>query len=170
MNVYKEISASELGKTPFEMIGKDWMLISAVHNGRVNMMTASWGGMGVMWNKDVVFAVIRPQRFTKHFIDAEDKFTISFYGEEYRKTLGYCGSASGNNEDKVAGSGLTPVFSDGTVSFAEAEITVVCKKLFATEMSPDSFIDKEIIGKIYSEGDFHTVYIAEIEKVYVKNS
>ena len=65
------------------------------------MMTASWGGMGFMWNKNVVFAVVRPQRFTKTLIDKEDKFSLSFYGEEYRKVLNYCGSASGKNEDKA---------------------------------------------------------------------
>lgn len=84
--------------------------------------------------------------------------------------LNYCGSASGKNEDKVRGSGLTPVFSDGTVSFAEAEITFICKKLFAQEFSKESFIDKSIIDKMYPGDDYHTLYIAEIEKVYVKNA
>ena len=143
---------------------------SAVHGGRVNTMTASWGGFGVMWNKNVAFAVIRPQRFTKTLVDGEDKFTLSFYGGEYRKMLNYCGSASGKDEDKVKGANLTPVFSDGTVSFAEAEVTLVCKKLFAQGFDGNSFIDKSIIGKMYPGGDFHTLYIAEIEKVYVKNA
>ena len=170
MNGFKEISVCDLKKTPFEMIGKDWMLISAESEGRVNMMTASWGGMGFMWNKNVAFAVVRPQRFTKTLIDKEDKFSLSFYGEEYRKVLNYCGSASGKNEDKVRGSGLTPVFSDGTVSFAEAEIIFICKKLFAQEFSKEAFIDKSIIDKMYPGDDYHTLYIAEIEKVYVKNA
>lgn len=170
MNGFKEISVCDLKKTPFEMIGKDWMLISAESEGRVNMMTASWGGMGFMWNKNVAFAVVRPQRFTKTLIDKEDKFSLSFYGEEYRKVLNYCGSASGKNEDKARGSGLTPVFSDGTVSFAEAEITFICKKLFAQEFSKEAFIDKSIIDKMYPGDDYHTLYIAEIEKVYVKNA
>lgn len=170
MEGFKEISAFELQKTPFEMVGKDWMLISAVHGSRVNMMTASWGGLGVMWNKNVAFAVIRPQRFTKTLVDSEDKFTLSFYSGEYRKMLNYCGSASGKDEDKVKGANLTPVFSDGTVSFAESEVTLVCKKLFAQELAESAFIDKGIIGKMYPGGDFHTLYIAEIEKVYVKNA
>ena len=93
MEGFKEISVFELQKTPFEMVGRDWMLISAVHGGRVNMMTASWGGFGVMWNKNVVFAVIRPQRFTKSLIDGENKFTLSFYGEKYRKMLDLVGRA-----------------------------------------------------------------------------
>lgn len=170
MEGFKEISAFELKKTPFEMIGKDWMLISAHRAGRVNMMTASWGGMGVLWNKNVVFAFIRPQRFTKTLIDQEERFTLSFYDEKYRGALNYCGKASGKNEDKVNGAKLTPIFTDGTVSFAEAELTLVCKKLFAQDLTPESFIDKSIIEKMYPANDFHTVYVAEIEKVYVKNA
>ena len=168
MEGFKEISAFELEKTPFEMIGRDWMLVSAVHDGRVNMMTASWGGMGVLWNKNAAFVFVRPQRFTKTLIDKEDKFSLSFYGEEYRKTLNYCGKASGRDEDKVAAAALTPVFSDGTVSFAESEITLVSNKLFAQELAPECFIDKNIIEKMYPMRDFHTMYVAEIEKVYVK--
>lgn len=80
MNGFKEISVCDLKKTPFEMIGKDWMLISAESEGRVNMMTASWGGMGFMWNKNVAFAVVRPQRFTKTLIDKEDKFSFVLRG------------------------------------------------------------------------------------------
>ena len=74
-------------------------------------MTASWGAMGVMWGKNAVTVYIRPQRYTKEFVDREDTFTISVLGEKYRKALNYCGKVSGKNADnKIKEAGLTPYF------------------------------------------------------------
>ena len=79
MSQFHKISPEALGSDPFTKIGKDWMLISALKDGVVNTMTASWGGMGILWNKKVVFAFIRPQRYTKEFVDANDTFTLTFF-------------------------------------------------------------------------------------------
>lgn len=102
MGIFHEISPSELKKTPFEMIGKDWMLVTAGNHNKVNTMTASWGGLGVMWGKDVAFTVIRPQRYTKEFIDREETVSLSFYNENYRKQLSLFGSVSGRDRDKIS--------------------------------------------------------------------
>lgn len=75
------------------------MLITAGRD-KCNTMTASWGGLGVMWSKNVAFVVVRPQRYTKEFLDAEPAFSLSFLGDEHRKALSYLGSVSGRNEDK----------------------------------------------------------------------
>ena len=92
MKAFRKISAEEIGKTPFELIGKDWMLVTAQKpDGSVNTMTASWGGLGVMWGKNVAFAVIRPQRYTKEFIDNGERFSLTFFPEQYKKELGYLG-------------------------------------------------------------------------------
>lgn len=97
----KEIQTSQLHSDAFTMIGKEWMLVSAERDGVVNTMTASWGGMGILWNKKVAFVFLRPQRYTKEFIDQKDCFTLSFYDEEYRKTLSYLGTVSGRDEQKI---------------------------------------------------------------------
>ena len=102
----KEIKPEELQKNPFQMIGKEWLLVTAEKEGKANTMTASWGGVGIMWGKPVAYVFIRPQRYTKEFIDAGDHFSLSVLGEDYRKTLNYFGTVSGRDEDKIAKSGL----------------------------------------------------------------
>lgn len=59
------------------MVGKEWLLVTAEKDGKANTMTASWGGVGVMWGRNMAFIVIRPQRYTKEFIDASDKLSLS---------------------------------------------------------------------------------------------
>ena len=103
----KEIQPEELNENPFKLIGQDWMLITAEKDARTNMMTASWGSLGVLWGKNVATVYIRRSRFTKGFIDDGETFSLCVLGEEYRKQLAYLGQASGRNEDKVAASGLT---------------------------------------------------------------
>lgn len=66
----RSIRPEELGKNVFHMIGKEWLLVTAEKEGKVNTMTASWGGLGVMWGKNVAYIVLRPQRYTKEFVDA----------------------------------------------------------------------------------------------------
>lgn len=165
---FKEIDVKELQFNPFTKIGNQWMLITAGNEEGFNTMTASWGGMGVLWGKNVVTAYIRPQRHTKQFVDANETFTLSFYGEEYRKALNICGSKSGRDCNKVEEAELTPYFTDGTTAFEEAEMIFVCKKIYEDHMPPENFIAKENDEKWYPNKDYHTMYIAEITKVLVK--
>lgn len=167
---FKEIKPEELQKNPFTMIGKEWLLVTAEKEGKVNAMTASWGGVGVMWGKNVAFIVIRPQRYTKEFIDAADTVSLSVLGEEHRKTLGYLGSVSGRDEDKITKSGLRVSHIDGTPYFEEANTVIIGRKLYAQEYRPECFIDKAADEKWYPGKDYHTMYILEIEKVLSENS
>ena len=154
---------------PFTKIGKEWMLITAQKDGKINTMTASWGGVGIMWGKNVATVYIRPQRYTKEFVDAGDTFTISFYGEEYRKALSFCGSVSGRNDsEKISKSGLTPCELDGVPAFEEASLVLVCRKMYQQDMEPDCFLDSQVRERWYPEKDYHTMYIAEITAVYEK--
>lgn len=166
---FREISCDELEFNPFKKISRQWMLVTAGDEKKSNTMTASWGGLGIMWGKNVATAYIRPQRYTKEFIDQTDKFTLSFLAEEYRKSLNVCGSVSGKDvEDKWAEAGLHPYVTDGTVGVEEAEMILVCRKLYHQEMKPECFDEKENDTKWYPDKDYHTMYIAEIEKVLVK--
>lgn len=165
---FKEINIKDLSFNPFDKIGSQWMLITAGSESSFNTMTASWGGMGVLWGKNVATVYIRPQRYTKEFVDANDTFTLSFYGPEHKNALNICGSKSGRDCDKVKEAGLTPYFTDGTCAFGEAETIFVCRKLYKDTMPPENFIDKASDAKWYPDKDYHTMYIAEIEKVLVK--
>ena len=175
MNTFKEITPEELNENPFKLIGKDWMLITSEKDGRVNMMTASWGGVGVLWNKNVATIYIRNSRFTKGFIDDDDTFSLCVLDDTYRKELGYCGSKSGRDEDKVAATGLTVAHEKTEKNgecpyFSESRLVFICKKLYAQEMSAENFtkVGCDFPKTFYADNDWHTMYIAEIEKVLVK--
>lgn len=165
---FKEVKAEELKFNPFTKIGHEWLLITAGSQEKFNTMTASWGGVGVFWGKNSVTTYIRPQRYTKEFIDANDTFTIAFFDEKYRKALNICGTVSGRDVNKVEQAGLTPYAVDGTMAFEEANMIIVCKKLYHGNMSPDNFENKENDAKWYPQKDYHTMYISEIVKVLVK--
>lgn len=163
----KEISAEAFTGNVFDRIGKQWMLISAGDQDKVNAMTASWGGMGVLWNKNVVYIFVRPQRFTKTLLDTHEHFAISFYPEEMRKMLGYMGKATGANEDKIAHENLH-VIQDLAPYFEEAQCTMICRKLYAQELDPEGFFDGNIDRLNYPDKDYHILYVGEVEKVLVK--
>lgn len=163
---FKEIKAEELKFNPFSKIGSEWMLITAGDQKKFNTMTASWGGLGVIWGKNVATVYIRPQRYTKEFVDANDLFTISFYKPEYKKALTICGTKSGRGCDKVSEAGLTPAFLEGTAAFEEASLVFVCRKLYQDAMPPENFIDKSNDEKWYPDKDYHTMYIGGILKVF----
>lgn len=163
----REITPQELNESTFKLIGEDWMLVTAAKGEEVNTMTASWGGFGVMWNKNVTHIVLRPQRYTKEFVDASDTFSLTFFDEKYRKDLSYLGVVSGRDEKKLDKTSLTVEFIDGTPAFKEARLTIICRKLYAQEMNPLSFIDSSLDTKNYKNKDYHILYFAEIEKIIV---
>lgn len=162
--MWKEVSPEQWEGNVFNKIGKQWMLISAEHDDRVNAMTASWGGMGVLWNKPVAFIFVRPQRFTKPLLDASSHFALSFYDEDQREMLAYMGKASGRNEDKIAQAQLH-VIKDHAPYFDEAKEVFICRKLFTQELDPEGFQDTMIDPMNYPKKDYHFLYVGEIEKV-----
>lgn len=168
MGKFIEIKPEELNKSPFQLIGSDWMLITAEKNRKVNTMTASWGGFGVIWNKNIASIVLRPQRYTKEFVDSSDTFSLTFFENSYKKQLSYLGTVSGRDEDKISKSNLTIQHSDDTPYFEEGKLVIFCRKLYSQELKPECFIAKELDQECYPEKDYHTLYIAEIEKILLK--
>lgn len=162
-----------LGKEDaFQLIGKEWMLITAGDSTSYNTMTASWGGLGWLWNKPVAFIFVRPERYTHDFIEKNDRLSLSFFSEDYKPALQICGTKSGRDGDKVKEAGLSPKsLESGVMTFDEARMVLDCKKLFKTEMTDSAFIDKELLARWYNEkpgGGLHTIYVVEIESVYAK--
>ncbi|ERK30370.1 flavin reductase [Clostridium intestinale] len=168
MSTFVEIKPEELTENPFKLIGSDWTLITAEKEGKVNTMTASWGGLGIMWGKPAAYIFIRPHRYTKEFVDASDTFSLTFFDNSFKKQLGYLGSTSGRDEDKISKSNLTITHEGSTPYFEEAKLTVICKKLYAQELSPKSFSVDGFDDKFYQDKDYHTMYIAEVQKVLLK--
>lgn len=164
---------SVLGKeNTIDLISKEWMLVTAKKDDKVNTMTASWGGIGFLWNKPVAIIFIRPERYTHDFIEASDRLTLSFYGEEYRKALQICGSKSGRDTDKIKEAELSPIqLESGSITFEQSRMTLDCRKLFKSDMQAANFIDKSLLERWYNDqpgGGLHTIYVVEIENIYTK--
>lgn len=171
----KEVTIEALAQeNAFELIGKEWMLVTGGTKDKFNMMTASWGGIGWLWNKPVVFIFIRPERYTYPLIEGNDHLTLSFLGhdEAMRKVYNFCGSKSGRDFDKVKETGLSPIETEhGAITYEEARLTIEGRKMFRSEFTPEEFLDKAALERWYNDqpgGSLHTMYIVEIEKVYVK--
>lgn len=168
MDEFKEIKPEELNKSAFQLIGKDWMLITAEKDNKINAMTASWGGFGVFFAKNVVYIAIRPQRYTKGFVDNSDTFSLTFFDETFRKQINYFGTVSGKDEDKISKSNLTIQYLNNTPYFEEGKLVIICRKLYSQDFKSEGFIVSELDKKWFADKDYPTLYIAEIEKVIVR--
>lgn len=163
---FTKINIDKQSFNPFDLIGKQWMLVSAGTEEKWNTMTASWGGVGVIWGKPSATCYIRHSRYTKEFVDNSEYFTLSFLQDGYRDALSVLGSKSGRDMDKMHGSGLTPTFVDGHPTFAEAELVLVCRKRCKSEIAPEDILQQETLDKWYGDQDYHTMYIGEIVAAY----
>lgn len=162
------LSPFELEGNIMRSLGTDWMLITAGDKEMYNMMTASWGGMGILWNKSVVFAFVRPQRYTYEFLRNNSHFSLSFYDKSWARALKFCGTNSGREVNKARVTGLTPVFEEKAPYFEQANLVVICRKLYAQDMTESSIIDENLM-QYYHGDDFHTVFVGEMERVLVKD-
>ena len=167
---YKHIKPSEIEGNLIDLIASDWMLVTAGDRHKFNTMTANWGGVGHLWNKPVVFVFVRPERYTFQFIENSEGFTLSFYNETYRDALNICGTKSGKDSNKIAEAGLTAHFTElGYPVFTEAKLVFECRKLYATMLTKESFLDLGPLRTHYTvKGGLHKLYIAEIEKVWIQ--
>lgn len=166
---FKELNLNEIEKiNPFNLIGNDWMLITSGNEENFNTMTASWGGLGVLWNKKVAFSFVRPQRYTFEFMEENELFTLSFFDAKHKDALRLCGRKSGRDCNKVKEAGLTPFFKDNAPCFEEAKMVLVCKKIYSQFISPECMIDKSL-EKNYENKDYHKMFIGEILKCLVRD-
>jgi len=163
---FKEIDIKTLKINPFVMLNDEWGLLTAGDTQKHNTMTIAWGSFGVMWHKPVLTVVLRPQRYTKEFVDNLDLFTVSFFPETYKKALQLLGTKSGRDCDKISESALTPLFIDDTAAFEEAHTIFVCKKLHGgQQLDASKFIDLSLDFDMYPDKDYHYFYIGEVVKV-----
>ena len=162
------IDPKQIAGNPFAMIGDQWMLITAGSGECCNTMTASWGGLGVLWQAPVATCYVRPQRYTKEFLDREEYFTLTFFSEEWRKALALCGSKSGRDVDKVKECGFTvKTAACGAPYFEQAELVLVCRKRFVQDFDTAN-IPEDVKAAQYPNQDYHTMYIGEIVEVLSK--
>lgn len=166
-----------MNENVFDLISKDWFLMTAEADGIVNPMTVAWATMGILWQKPVVMVAVRPERYTHEIATKADTFSLTVFDKEYRKMLGFCGTKSGRDFDKVKECGLHVSHSDATPYFDECRMAFICKKLCVSPLSEDDFLgNKEFTDKWYGGenkangegGGYHRLYIAEITDILVK--
>lgn len=165
---YKQITPDKIPGNVIKMLSEDWMLITAGNDQQFNMMTASWGGFGRLYEKPTASCFINPTRYTYQLMEKNDTYTLTFYTEAYREALQYCGSNSGRDADKIKGSGLTPITTpSGSKAFAEAWLIIECRKLVGQSLSHDGLFDEKVKSEWVGK-QLHKMYIGEIINVWVK--
>ncbi len=169
MHTFQPYPIDMLEFNPFQKIGKEWMLITAGNKEKANTMTASWGGVGVLWGKNVVFAFVRDTRYTKEFIDREETFSLTFLEEKYKSALKYLGAVSGRDEDKIGGARMhVDYHQDKTPYIDEGNLVIICKKMSATRITEEQFISSGLKEQWYADGNMHTMYVGEIIEVLAR--
>jgi len=173
--MFREINIKDMSFNPFTLIEDRWMLVTAgTQETGYNTLTAAWGSFGDCWHSEdrseyhTTTLLIRPQRYTKEFLDRENLYTLSFFPPEYRDKLAYLGTHSGRDENKIAAVGLTPVFDDGSTYFEEADLVIICRKLYRDVLKEENFCDKSIVERTYPKNDYSYIYIGEVLKVLEK--
>ncbi|MEG0265769.1 MAG: flavin reductase family protein [Erysipelotrichaceae bacterium] len=166
----KKITSKDLNENFFHLLNNEWALVSAGNETSSNMMTASWGGFGILWNKEVATIYIRPQRFTYHMIEENDTFSLSFLDQSHHQAMSYCGTHSGRDEDKYERSGLHKMMLDTTPCIEEARLVFICKKLYFHDIDEKHFINQQDVLDNYPKQDYHRSYIAEILAIYTKET
>lgn len=153
---------------PFTKIGKDWMLITASNGEKTNAMTASWGGVGVLWGKNTAFIFVRDSRYTKELIDQSDYFSLTFFDKTYKNALKYFGAVSGRDENKIEAAKMHVNHFQDIPFIDEGNFVICCKKMSATPILPDQFLDSEIESTWYKDKDWHTLYVGQIEQILAR--
>ena len=165
---YKRIAPDKIPGNIIKMLSEDWMLITAGNDQQFNPMTASWGGLGNLYNKPVTFCFINPARYTYDIMDKGDTYTLTFYTETYREALNYCGHNSGKDKNKVKEAGLTPITTpSGSKAFSEAWMIIECRKMVSQTINIDGIADPEL-RKQWAGKAMHKMFIGEILNVWVK--
>ncbi len=153
---------------PFTKIGKEWMLITAKDGEKINAMTASWGGIGVLWGKNTAFIFVRDSRYTKELIDNSDYFSLTFFDSSYKSALKYFGMVSGRKEDKFKTAKMNVNYYKEIPFIDEGNLVICCRKMSAVPILPEHFLDPGIQKQWYADGDLHTMYTGEIVQILAR--
>ena len=164
----RKIDAFSYANEILQAVGKG-VLMTTKAEGQVDTMTIGWGTMGIQWGKPIFIAYVRESRYTKALVDKNPEFTINVpYGEYDKAILGFCGTKSGRDTDKIKELGLH--LEEGeTVSVPavrELPLTLECKVIYKQEQIKEA-IATDALARYYPEGDFHTAYYGQITDAYI---
>lgn len=134
-----------------------------------NAMTVGWAQLGFLWGMPVATVYVRPTRYTYAFARESRCLTLSFFGEEYRQALAFCGRVSGRECDKLAECGLHPMSDGSFVSCREAHTVFCLRSLYEYDLTPEAFLEQTPM-KYYTpeQGGFHRVFVCRIEQLLIR--
>ena len=147
------------------------VLLTAKAGDKVNTMTIGWGSIGVEWGKPIFTAYVRPSRYTHEMIEATGEFTVNVPMGNVKSILGFCGTKSGREVDKVAELGLTleEPMNISVPGIRELPLTLECKVIYKQDQVL-SALREDLCDRYYDKNDsndFHTAYYAEIVSAYL---
>ena len=155
----------------FQVFGTQNALLTAGDRTACNTMTIGWCQLGRLWNMPVCTVYVRPERYTYKFTESHDYFTVSVLPLSHKQTtMQLCGTKSGRDVDKIKACGLTVCYGAGDAPFFdEAELVLVCTKVFVQDMDPACVLDQETILPYYGEkGGWHRIYTGKVVEAYTK--
>ncbi len=170
-HVFQPLTPAQYQESFFRAIGDNWALITSERENRASAMTASWGGIGILWNRPVACIFVRNSRYTKELIDASGVFSLSFLDHEtYSREYKFMGMVSGRNEDKLAGARLHVAHDQDVPYIDEASTVILCRGLFKQELETDAehFLVPGLAEEFYRDGDLHNLYVGEIVKIMAR--
>jgi len=171
MHNFQPFPINTLEFNPFQLIGQQWGVATVEVGDKINTTTVNWGGMGVAWDKNVAYLMLRDSKYTKELLDEADVFSYTFFDpdqKKYKMSMKYLSAVSGRKEDKLAAAGLTVNRSMKVPFIDEGNFVLLLRKLAAIPISPDTISRDGIIDTFYKEGDYHTLYIAEIMDILAR--
>lgn len=168
MHAFQPYPIKEIEFNPFVRFGEKWGALTTKADDKINTMTISWGGVGVIWDKPVATVYVRESRFTKELLDKSETFSVTFFEDKFQRTLKYLGQVSGRDEDKLKNARLTINEHQGIPFIDEGNFIVVCKKLYSLPLTLDDVFDKDVEGKYYTTKDLHTMYLGEIVELLAR--
>ena len=174
---FREITVDELDFNFITELRDRYSIVAATDPGRsdgcpadgghTNMLTAAWAQVGHLWQRPVCTVYIRPSRFTREFIDASGRFTVSFV-EGHDAELYLLGRTSGRDCDKLAQTGLTLASHRGDPVFEEAKLVLVCRTVYRQPVDFGCIVDESVHADHYNGRETSIQYIGEIERVLVR--
>lgn len=172
--LFKQISPEEIIDNVFTLVGKNFPIITSGKKDYYNSMTASGGGLGLLFMKPSIWCILRADRFTLEVIQREQSYTMSYFPKEYKEQVLFLGSKSGRTGEKMKEVDLTGVQTpSGNMTFKEARLIFECKLTQITTPDPNDFYSQEAkdwIKEVYMETNHYRKYVyGEITNVWVKN-
>lgn len=164
---------------PFDYAGefaknmKRGILLTTKGESGVNSMTIGWGTIGIEWGRPMFVAYVRESRYTRQLLDENPEFTINCpTGDLDGKILGFCGTKSGRDLDKIRELGLhlEEPMNISVPGIKELPLTLECKVVYRNPQPLDTMM-QDVLDRYYPEKDgvrdFHYAYYGEIVGAYL---